>query len=130
MVKSSRDPSDPFAESSENRAQARARVAEAKKAKPKSRDDDDKQSGIRWGPIVFLVLIVGSSLLPGLAQLFESLGKLGFKTFAPDHQGRVTRFYQQHNPTKVSEVPNVMRKYKGREDALYAKLEAKYGIRP
>ena len=40
---------------------------------------------------------------------------------------RVYQFYQQHNPTKLSEVPQLMEKYRGKEAELIQKLEMKYG---
>ena len=122
---------DPFSqENDETRGQARARVAEAKKMKPRKGEDEPEKGGIRWGPIAMMLLIVLSTLLPGLLNLFESLGKLGFTTFKPDYEGRVKRFYQAHNTTKVGDVPAVMKRYKGNEEALLAKLEKKYGIKP
>lgn len=121
---------DPFGQDAdETRSEARMRAAEAKKVKPRKGEETEK-GGIRWGPIAMMLLIVLSTLLPGLLNLWDSLGKLGFTTFQPDYEGRVLRFYQAHNPSKVSEVPSVMRKYKGKEEALLAKLEAKYGIKP
>jgi hypothetical protein len=121
---------DPFSqEADETRSQARMKAAEAKKMKPR-KGEETEMGGIRWGPIAMMLLIVLSTLLPGLLNLFDSLGKLGFTAFQPDYEGRVLRFYQANNPSKVGEVPTVMRKYKGKEEALFAKLEAKYGIKP
>jgi len=36
-------------------------------------------------------------------------------------------FYSAHDPTKVSRVDEFLSKYHGREEAMWAKLEAKYG---
>ena len=121
---------DPFSEENdETRGQARARAAEAKKLKPRKGEETEK-GGIRWGPIAMMLLIVLSTLLPGLLNLYDSLGKLGFTSFQPDYEGRVLRFYQTHNPSKVGEVPTVMKKYKGKEEALLEKLARKYGVKP
>lgn len=128
-----RNAADPFGESEETRAQSRARAAEAKKAPPKrARDDEEKSKGIRWGPLIMMVMIVGAGLLPGLVKLADSLGQLGyFNTwFKEDHEARLLRFYKKHNPAKVGDVPSVSRTYRGREEVLYKKLEAKYGMRP
>lgn len=131
MPKSVRNPNDPFGESDETRAQSRARAAEMRKAPPKRRsDDNDKPTGIRWGPLVMMIMIVGAGLLPGLVKLADSLGELGFTWFKEDHEARLRRFYEKHNPAKVGEVASVAQKYKGRENALYQKLEAKYGVKP
>ena len=40
---------------------------------------------------------------------------------------KVRRFYEKHNPAKVSEVPSIMEKWTGREHDLIAGLETKYG---
>ena len=40
---------------------------------------------------------------------------------------QVQQFYQQHNPSKLSEVPALLEKYRGREPELIAKLAQKYG---
>jgi hypothetical protein len=37
-------------------------------------------------------------------------------------------FYKRHNPTKVGDVPELVKKFKGREDELLESLEAKYGF--
>mmetsp|Transcript_15288 Transcript_15288/g.41060 ORF Transcript_15288/g.41060 Transcript_15288/m.41060 type:complete len:133 (-) Transcript_15288:599-997(-) len=124
---------DPFAEREETRAQARQRVKEEKKAPVRSKreDDDDKgKGGIKFGPLLFLILIVSSSLLPALVDLFDKLGKMGFTAFQVDHEAKLRRFYENHNPEKVKDVPSVLRKYKGREEVLYQKLSAKYGVSP
>ncbi|KAG8467990.1 hypothetical protein KFE25_007042 [Diacronema lutheri] len=131
MGKSARNPSDPFGESEETRGQSRARAAEARKAPPKrARENDEKPTGIRCGPLIMMLMIVGGSLLPALAKLADSLGHLGFTWFKTDPNARLLRFYEAHNPSKLGEVPNVVRKYRGREEELFSKLEAKYGIRP
>lgn len=39
---------------------------------------------------------------------------------------RVVRCYEAANPTKVSEVEKFVKKYKGREHALFAQLRNKY----
>jgi hypothetical protein len=111
----------------------RAKEAEEKKKKPRSKREaaeDAKAGGIRWGPIIMLVLIFFSSLAPFLGKVVDTLGFAGFSLFAIDHEARITRFYEQHNPSKVKEVVGVVRKYKGKEKELYAKLEKKYGISP
>ncbi|KAJ1623807.1 hypothetical protein T492DRAFT_845233 [Pavlovales sp. CCMP2436] len=128
---------DPFGEAAraddETRAQMRAKVAEEKKKPPRSKREaeaDAKAGGIRWGPIIMLVLILFSSLAPFLGKVVDTLGFMGLSLFAIDHEARIMRFYEQHNPSKVKEVVGVVRKYKGKEKELYAKLEKKYGISP
>ena len=45
---------------------------------------------------------------------------------APSYLGRLQAFYAQHNPSKVGECAALLKKYRGREEALFAKLEGKY----
>lgn len=134
MGNKARSAEDPFGEKamSETRTQARQRNAAAKKAATSrsSREDDDSKGGIRWGPLVMMMLIVLSGLLPFLSNLADSLGRLGVTVFNVDHQTKLMRFYKAHNADKVDEVPSLLRKYKGREDVLYKKLHQKYGVWP
>jgi hypothetical protein len=41
----------------------------------------------------------------------------------------VTDYYMQYNPTKIGEVPGLVRKYRGREHELQSKMETKYKIK-
>ena len=43
---------------------------------------------------------------------------------------RVTRIYQQHNPSKLSDVDKVLEKYAGRDQELIEMLEEKYQVTP
>ncbi|KAF4128018.1 Zinc-finger in Ran binding protein [Phytophthora infestans] len=43
-----------------------------------------------------------------------------------NYREKLTAFYQQHNPAKLSSVDATLEKYKGREDHLFAMLEQKY----
>lgn len=42
-------------------------------------------------------------------------------------RARLEAFYQEHNPEKLHSVSGILAKYEGREEALFAKLEKKYG---
>lgn len=44
----------------------------------------------------------------------------------PSHLGRLQAFYATHNPSKVDSCAEILKKYAGREEALFAKLEVKY----
>ncbi|RHY15665.1 hypothetical protein DYB36_004247 [Aphanomyces astaci] len=46
--------------------------------------------------------------------------------FGVDYRSKVVEFYKQHNPDKLAEVDTVLQKYKGKEEELLKKLEAKY----
>lgn len=41
---------------------------------------------------------------------------------------RVREFYRQHNPAKLSSVPEILEKYRGREQELLQKLQKQYGV--
>eukprot|EP00929_Paragymnodinium_shiwhaense_P038897 TRINITY_DN20488_c1_g2_i1.p1 TRINITY_DN20488_c1_g2~~TRINITY_DN20488_c1_g2_i1.p1 ORF type:complete len:2317 (+),score=571.89 TRINITY_DN20488_c1_g2_i1:93-7043(+) len=42
----------------------------------------------------------------------------------------MVQIYQQHNPTKVSEIDTLMTKYKGQERTMYLKICKKYNVQP
>ena len=43
---------------------------------------------------------------------------------------RLTKFYEKYMPSKTSDVPKLLVKYSGKEDALFAALTKKYGDEP
>ena len=43
---------------------------------------------------------------------------------------RLTSFYSQYNPTKISALPNLLTKYKNHELLMITKLVNKYGPEP
>ena len=47
-----------------------------------------------------------------------------------DYRSMVTKFYQQYNPTKVSDVDKVLMKYRGQEQKMLANLSKKYNLPP
>jgi hypothetical protein len=49
---------------------------------------------------------------------------------APSVSERVHEIYNQYNPSKISEIPTILEKYKGKEQELISKLEQKYKIPP
>eukprot|EP00949_MAST-11_sp_MAST-11-sp1_P005300 g5300.t1 len=42
------------------------------------------------------------------------------------HRARLIEFYKKHNPSKLGDVDATLKKFGGREDLLFAKLEKKY----
>jgi len=42
------------------------------------------------------------------------------------HKERLVEFYKKHNPSKLDTVDTTLAKFKGKEDELFQKLEAKY----
>ncbi|ETN21355.1 hypothetical protein PPTG_21078 [Phytophthora nicotianae INRA-310] len=60
----------------------------------------------------------------GTPSAFGTTG--GFGAAGVNYREKLTAFYQQHNPAKLSSVDATLEKYKGREDHLFAMLEQKY----
>ncbi|KAG6594144.1 Nuclear pore complex protein [Phytophthora cinnamomi] len=53
-------------------------------------------------------------------------GGFGAAAGGVNYREKLTAFYQQHNPAKLSSVDATLEKYKGREDHLFSMLEQKY----
>ena len=51
-------------------------------------------------------------------------------SISPSARDRLLAFYRKHNPQKLNSVEETLLKYAGREDELFAKLEAKYNNDP
>lgn len=102
------------------------------KAKKKSSDEPMTVGGIKVLPLVMLILIFGPALLTVLTLGFEKVAatewgiKMGLSKSPAD---KLTEFYMKHNPTKVNQVPSLLKKYKGRYPQMFAELEAKYKYR-
>lgn len=47
-----------------------------------------------------------------------------------DYKAKLIKFYEQHNPSKLSTVDATLEKYKSRENEMFAKLYQKYGLSP
>ena len=47
---------------------------------------------------------------------------------AADYKSKLTEFYKEHNPEKLAMVDSNLAKYLGKEDELFRKLYAKYGL--
>jgi len=110
----------------------------AEKLEKRSAMNESNKEGIKTLPLIFLVLLCGTTLLPALfyvsdrlggvfqkRKLFGSLGqKLGI---GPTPKKRVISFYEKHDPSKLSEVPDILSKYYGDYPTLIKRLERKYG---
>lgn len=107
-------------------------------------DDDDvrvprkpKEQGIKSTPLILLILMVGTSLIPGILyasdfiggylQKNHVLGQIGFRLgMGAVPRKRVLSFYEKHDPNKLEEVPTILSKYYGDYPKLVKKLERKY----
>mmetsp|Transcript_14531 Transcript_14531/g.41797 ORF Transcript_14531/g.41797 Transcript_14531/m.41797 type:complete len:314 (-) Transcript_14531:259-1200(-) len=121
-------------------------VAPKKKKKSKARSADagdipmppkKKAQGIKTLPLVFLILMTGTTLLPVVLYASDYLGnfmaknnvlgQIGFRLgMGAVPKKRVLSFYEKHDPNKIEEVPNILSKYYGDYPTLVKKLERKY----
>jgi len=96
------------------------------------------KGGIKTLPLVMLIMLTGTTVLPALlfagdwfgAYLSQNniLGSLGHRFgVGPNPKKRVESFYEKHDPVKVEEVSNIMAKYYGDYGTLTKRLERKYG---
>lgn len=118
-----------------------------KKSKQSSCCDDDKcdappkrpssQKGIKTTPLILLILMVGTTVLPALIYASDYLGafmsknnvlgQIGFRLgMGAVPKKRVMSFYEKHDPNKLNEVPVILSKYYGDYPKLVKKLERKY----
>lgn len=92
---------------------------------------------IKTLPLVMLVLLTASTLLPGLIyagdwignmmQKHHFMGSLGHRLgIGATPKKRVMSFYEKHDPTKLDDVPKILSKHYGNYPALVKKLERKY----
>lgn len=92
---------------------------------------------IKRGPLILLVLLTGTTLLPALIYASDYLGgfmaknnvigSLGFRLgLGSVPRKRVTSFYEKHAPEKMEEVPHILGKYYGDYSTLIKRLERKY----
>jgi hypothetical protein len=122
-------------------------VVVKKKKKSKSRaapaDPDDmpvapkKSKGINTLPLILLILMTGSTLLPALIyasdymgnflQKNHIIGQLGFRMgMGAVPRKRVLSFYEKHDTNKIEDVPTILSKHYGDYPLLLKKLERKY----
>jgi hypothetical protein len=116
-----------------------------KKKKPCCGNDHDhatppqkkSNQGIKTTPLILLLLMVGTAVLPALIYASDFLGgflaknhvlgQIGFRLgMGAVPRRRVISFYEKHDPTKLDEVPNILSKYYGDYPKLVKKLERKY----
>lgn len=93
--------------------------------------------GIKTTPLILLILMVGSTVLPGLIfasdyiggflQKNHVFGNLAFRLgMGSVPKKRVMSFYEKHDPYKLNEVPTILSKYYGDYPKLIKRLERKY----
>lgn len=93
--------------------------------------------GIKTTPLILLVLMVGTTLLPALIYAGDYLssflaknnvaGAIGFRLgIGAVPKKRVVSFYEKHAPEKLNDVPDILSKHYGKYPTLIKKLERKY----
>lgn len=101
---------------------------------PKTRSAD---KGIKTTPLILLILMVGSTVLPAMIyasdyigaflQKSNMVGQIGFRLgMGAVPKKRVLSFYEKHDPMKLNEVPTILSKYYGDYPKLIKRLERKY----
>jgi len=70
-----------------------------------------------------------SDIASGLPQDGAADGAFS-RLSAEDWRERITRLYEEHNPAKLGDVPNLLQKYRGREKTLYLGICEKYKVKP
>jgi len=96
-----------------------------------------KKQVIKPLPLILLILLTGTTVLPALIYMSDWVGKamqknhvmgsLGYKLgIGSSPRKRVLSFYEKHDPEKISEVPNILAKYYGDYPKLIKRLERKY----
>jgi hypothetical protein len=94
--------------------------------------------GIKTTPLILLILLTGTTLLPallyagswvgGALQKPNFLRSLGYKLgVGPSPRKRVMSFYEKHDPSKLNSVPTILSQYYGDYPKLIKRLERKYG---
>ena len=93
--------------------------------------------GIKTMPLILLVLMTGTTLLPALIFASDYLGTflqknhvfgtIGYKLgVGTTPKKRVLSFYEKHDPSKINDVPKILSKYYGDYPKLIKSLERKY----
>merc|ERR1712137_1475404 len=83
-----------------------------------------KKQGINSTPLILLIIMTGSTLLPALIfasdylgnflQNHHVLGQIGFRMgMGAVPRKRVLSFYEKHDPEKLNDVPDILSKYYG-----------------
>lgn len=95
------------------------------------------KGGIKSAPLILLILMTGTTLLPALIYAgdymssflakSDVLGGMGYRMgIGHVPRKRVLSFYEKHAPEKVNDVPHILSKYYGDYPKLIKNLERKY----
>ena len=96
-----------------------------------------KDEGIKTLPLIFLILMTGSTLIPAVLyasdyigaflQKQNIMGNIGYRFgIGPSPKKRIVSFYEKHDPSKLGQIDGIMAKHYGEYPKLVKKLERKY----
>ncbi len=89
--------------------------------------DGKPKKGINWIAIGLLFLMIAPAIFQGMIMSYDLVQSTVLGDFLGiSHRARLTAFYQEYNPRKLKDIDRTLRKYKGREDALFEQLSKKY----
>ena len=117
----------------ENKRQANRerRAEELEERKGKAKEAKKLVFGVNPLHVFFLLLFFLPTAFT-VADYFFNFSKVpggGYGSLDPaqaEWRSKIKAFYSEHNPGKIGEVPELLRKYKGKERKLMRKLEKKY----
>ena len=114
------------------RANAREqREDEIEERKFKKAEDKKLWFGLNPLHVFFLLLFFLPTML-GVVDYFTNFSHVpggGYGALDPaqaEWRMRLKAFYSEHNPGKMDEIPNLLKRYKGKERQLWRKLNKKY----
>jgi len=95
------------------------------------------KGGIKTMPLILLVLMTGTTLMPAviyagdfLGNFFQNshiFGRIGYQLgIGPSPKKRIYSFYEKHDPAKVNNIPKIMAEHYGDYPKLIKRLERKY----
>lgn len=117
----------------ENKRQANRerRAEELEERKLKAKEAKKLVFGVNPLHVFFLLLFFLPTAFT-VADYFFNFSKVpggAYGSLDPaqaEWRSKIKAFYSEHNPGKIGEVPELLRKYKGKERKLMRKLEKKY----
>jgi hypothetical protein len=115
----------------------KSRSAGEKGSKAVAQQPVKAKEGIKMLPLIFLILMTATTLIPGLifasdyvgawASKTSVLGRIGFTLgIGPVPKKRVLSFYEKHDPNKLEDVTTLLSKHYGDYPKLLKRLERKY----
>ena len=93
-------------------------VATPKQGQPK------KPEGLNWTAVIILLIMIVPMLLTVGIQALDYLYPDAAMTRTL--RARILKCYQVANPEKIDSIDSTLKKFKGKEHILFAKLKGKY----